>query len=447
LRGGHVEARTDVYALGGVLHHCLTGQVPYPVRGELDAVSAHLLDPPPRPTSVNPLLPRSLDKLMARAMSKDPAERFPSAGDLAKAAEAALRGESAPRQEQSVATGAAAPLRPPRAWRTRRALIAASVGLVVLTAAVVAWIELAGEHHRPGPTADVAVGRVLRVSGTPEALAVAGGAVWTMTVAGGGLQRTDPHTGRSTASTASIDLGGGEFPALVAGAGALWQVQSFDTSGGVTKIDPRSGSSLGRTGIPGATAVVADRGGVWATARRGARGRLIRIDPHSLKAVRASVRARMDPVAVARAADDVWVADRRRDQLLRYDPLTLRLRARLEVGDGPEALASSRDALWVANFGDRTLTHVDPISGEVVGAAVSLGKEIHAIARSPRTLWVAAADATVTRIDPLTGVVRGSSIAVGKPPLSLVADAGGVWVASARDRTVQHLGLANGQPG
>jgi hypothetical protein len=56
-----------------------------------------------------------------------------------------------------------------------------------------------------------------------------------MTIEGGGLQRTDPVTGRSTAFTAPADLGGGEFPDLEAGAEALWQVQSFETSGGVTK--------------------------------------------------------------------------------------------------------------------------------------------------------------------------------------------------------------------
>jgi non-specific serine/threonine protein kinase len=95
LRGGAIDARTDVYALGGVLYHCLTGQVPYPAASAQEAVSAHLLDPPPRPSAVDPGLPRALDTVVAHAMSKDPEARFRSAGELADKAAAALRGEPA----------------------------------------------------------------------------------------------------------------------------------------------------------------------------------------------------------------------------------------------------------------------------------------------------------------------------------------------------------------
>src|SRR5262249_20621184 len=129
---------------------------------------------------------------------------------------------------------------------------------------------------------------VLRVAGEPGAIALAGGAVWTMTREGGRLQRTDPRTGRSRAFPAPVDLGGGEYPALASGAGALWQVHGAIRSGGVSKVDPRDGSVLGRAALPGATAAVADDGGVWAT--DGEAG-LARIDPSSARVVAGPVRA------------------------------------------------------------------------------------------------------------------------------------------------------------
>jgi predicted ATPase len=92
IRGAAVDARTDVYALGGLLHHCLTGQVPFPTTDHVAALSAHLFVPPPRPTSIDPRLPAALDLVVERAMSKDPAARFSSAGELAEAALAAVAG-------------------------------------------------------------------------------------------------------------------------------------------------------------------------------------------------------------------------------------------------------------------------------------------------------------------------------------------------------------------
>ena len=53
------------------------------------------------------------DRVIARGMAKDPAERHPSAGDLGRAALAAAQGEQRTAPERSVAAGAAAPVAPP----------------------------------------------------------------------------------------------------------------------------------------------------------------------------------------------------------------------------------------------------------------------------------------------------------------------------------------------
>jgi serine/threonine-protein kinase len=93
LRGDAVDARTDVYALGCLLFELLTGEVPYRRASEGEKVLAHLAAPPPRPTEARPDLPVGFDTVVARAMAKEPDARFASAGELARAAHAALAGE------------------------------------------------------------------------------------------------------------------------------------------------------------------------------------------------------------------------------------------------------------------------------------------------------------------------------------------------------------------
>ena len=108
ISGGTVDARADVYALGCLLFKLLTGEVPYPRDGEAARLYAHLNDPPPAPSLNATAVPMALDDVAIRAMSKEPEDRYPSAGDLGRAAVAALSGSHPDLPERTVATGAAA---------------------------------------------------------------------------------------------------------------------------------------------------------------------------------------------------------------------------------------------------------------------------------------------------------------------------------------------------
>ena len=87
IQGGETGPWTDVYALGCVLFFALTGRVVFPLEEPERKLWAHLSEPPPS-------VPGALNEVVARALAKDPRERYQSAPELA----AALRG-TAPRHD------------------------------------------------------------------------------------------------------------------------------------------------------------------------------------------------------------------------------------------------------------------------------------------------------------------------------------------------------------
>jgi serine/threonine protein kinase len=85
IQGAPPDARTDVYALGATLFHMLTGRAPFAGKHRAAKLFAHLNAEPPKVTETRPHLPKALDRVVARAMAKRPADRFPSAADFARA--------------------------------------------------------------------------------------------------------------------------------------------------------------------------------------------------------------------------------------------------------------------------------------------------------------------------------------------------------------------------
>lgn len=106
--GERATSRTDVYAFGAVLCECLTGGVPFLRENEAAVLYAHLSDDPPRLSEREPQLPAKLDDVVARALAKEPSDRYASAGEMMDDVEAALGGTRlrAIRQPEPVVTGA-----------------------------------------------------------------------------------------------------------------------------------------------------------------------------------------------------------------------------------------------------------------------------------------------------------------------------------------------------
>jgi serine/threonine-protein kinase len=90
LRAGQVDARSDIYALACVLYECLTGSTPYPGDNFEQQITAHLTEPPPRPSSSQPNIPKQVDEVIATGMAKDPDNRYGTTVELANAAHDAI---------------------------------------------------------------------------------------------------------------------------------------------------------------------------------------------------------------------------------------------------------------------------------------------------------------------------------------------------------------------
>jgi len=179
--GGEVDHRSDLYSLGMVLYEMLTGKAPFTGDSPVAIAYQQLKATAPPPSTRNPRVPRALDAVVMKAMSKDPAARHGSAQELreellavdravgdrdataAIVSPAAAAGESTTvlagsstsvlppvAQEHRVERVAAAPV-PPDVYRRRRAAVIAAVALVAL--ALIAFLVLSSGDDDRGTVA------------------------------------------------------------------------------------------------------------------------------------------------------------------------------------------------------------------------------------------------------------------------------------------------------
>jgi urea transport system substrate-binding protein len=144
-QAGTTDARSDIYSLGATYYCLLTGKQPYQdSEGVMQIMYAHCHGQVPDPRSSNPAIPQACSSIVARAMAKDPGERYQSARDMLadlQAVAATLSGEAGialPSQtgtRRAVSTAIATPVR--RRWPVWA--IAGSVLAVIMIAALLLW--------------------------------------------------------------------------------------------------------------------------------------------------------------------------------------------------------------------------------------------------------------------------------------------------------------------
>ncbi|MCC4250264.1 MULTISPECIES: protein kinase domain-containing protein [Microbacterium] len=109
LRGDPVGVGGDLYQVGGLLYFALTGRAPFE-GGDRDAVVRAQLSAPPPVASVRARgVPPALDRVLVRAMLKNPADRFADAGEMRRALEAAAPAPAPPAQTRVLRPAPAAP--------------------------------------------------------------------------------------------------------------------------------------------------------------------------------------------------------------------------------------------------------------------------------------------------------------------------------------------------
>ncbi|WP_280251687.1 serine/threonine-protein kinase [Nocardia abscessus] len=168
LTGSPLDHRADVYSLACSFFKLLTGRNPYPGTQPALVMMGHLHEPPPLATAVSPGLPPAIDHVFARAMAKNPAERFHSCREFTDAAASALTPgynpvatntsptypiqvfDQRPRTDPRVAVSGQGSTGTPPARRNWLLAAAAGVVTVALAAGIGIW-ALNRDGSAPGP--------------------------------------------------------------------------------------------------------------------------------------------------------------------------------------------------------------------------------------------------------------------------------------------------------
>ena len=437
---GPVDGRVDVYALGCVLHQALTGQVPFPRDTEHAKLWAHMTEPPPRPTAVVPGLPAGLDEVIARALAKRPEERYATAGELGRAAVAAVSHSGA---QPAAPVWAGAPGAPggdgPSGPFARPAPVGAG------------WAGGFGPQAGPAgppshPSAPLPVpappprrhgGRIVAVVlGVALVLAVLTGTLISRQ-GGGGIAAPPAAAPVAPAGVVTgAPIAVGKEPLDVeAGEGFVWVAGSGD--GTVTKVDPATGAATPITvgGVP--TELVVTPGAVWVWNYSDG---VTRVDV-ATGAVGYAVNPNGtgDITGIAAGGGYLWLSHSSSNSVSRIDLATgAPTGTPTTVGAAPIGLAFGTRSLFVVNDGDRTLSVVDGSTGAVSGDPIALGDAAGGVAVEDGTIYVGTTG-DVTPIDE-------ASLVVGDPiPLKggslFLAGSDGIWVAFPLADEVRWLDL------
>ncbi len=90
-RGGYTDAKSDLYSLGVVMYEMLTGRVPFDADTPVSVALKHMQEKPVEPMKLNPTIPYAVNKIIMKAMEKDPNERYQSATEMLKDLSLALK--------------------------------------------------------------------------------------------------------------------------------------------------------------------------------------------------------------------------------------------------------------------------------------------------------------------------------------------------------------------
>ena len=90
-RGGYTDAKSDIYSLGVVMYEMLTGRVPFDADTPVSIALKHMQEKPVEPMKLNPSIPFAINKIIMKAMEKEPSLRYQNATEMLKDLSMALK--------------------------------------------------------------------------------------------------------------------------------------------------------------------------------------------------------------------------------------------------------------------------------------------------------------------------------------------------------------------
>ena len=459
IRGDRLDARTDVYALGCVTFELLSGRVPFEQEDKIAKIYAHLQEEPPELIDAAPEVPAALSEVVWRAMAKDPEARQPSAGDFARAAEAALEGRAPSEPERNVGVGAAAPTQAfdvlaagaagaAAAPDTAEAAAPAAASSATRTAETTPPeatapppSEPSTAREAPRPTSRAGGRRRLLALGVVAAVAAAAGAFALLGGGGEGADEQGGNGGGGGAPKVTSVAEVAEQPVGVAAAGGDVFVSSR-AGGELQQVDPSSGEVAGtfELGGEGEQVVVdPDDGSLWVAVggeSEAVAGRVVHLAP-DLGEVGEPILVEREPRGLAVGEDAVWVANLESDSVSRIDPATGE--TTLITGmSGPARVAVGEGAVWVSNSDADTVTRITD-AGERTEDVSGVGSVPRGVEVAGGSVWVAAAESDhVARINPETLEVE-DTVPVGNEPRTIDFGLGYLWVTNGKSGSVSRI--------
>ncbi len=415
-RGDSIGPAADVYSLGCVLYEALTGVAPFQ-RAEAET---------------EPQMPHEVEAAIRRAVAKEPAQRYPTAGALIAAARAAEGSEVRPtavlsddRSERTTVPSHSQSIFGRLGGRATAWLVTGVLVFVLAMVAAVLFLLLGDDG--PQVSAPVKVG-------TPPLRVAAGAkAVWVTSEEDGTLTKLDPATGEVLGKPRRLGVG---ISGIAIGSNWTWATNS--RTGELLRLDPKSGRVLKEIDLPGEPGPLALGGGrVW-VADEGGKG-ITAVNAEAGEVYRRGLPPQAPKLRLAWGAQSLWVTVAGANALRRVDPRTLVAGEPIRVGRGPAGVTVAGGFVWVANSREGSVTKVNP-SLRAIDDSVAVEGHPGGIDGGTSAVWVADREAgAVRKIDLESGEVEGTPVEVGPEPGAVAVGGDAVWVANNGDGTVTRI--------